>query len=208
MTTTGRSLVGSKSNVSATFLHLALAPYRPQLLALLREGHFSKNVHTTLTVTGVPDTTAVTIFAWPEPYGACKRIAVDVVQLDDRVLLDPVPLFFDVAPTERPSGPPTEVSDALLGAPVVTFGDVRWYKIAAEDGKKEREVQKLKSDGSPVYAAVDTTEYNYFMSCPECGRMRYAKRNSLHQIAACRVCTRQERLRKRALYQYRTRRCR
>ena len=51
--------------------------------------------------------------------------------------------------------------------------------------------------GSEIARRVNTTTYGWKLTCP-CGRVRYAKANSRHQVRACRVCTRLGRLERRA----------
>lgn len=42
--------------------------------------------------------------------------------------------------------------------------------------------------GAEVIALVDTEKFPWRMTC-KCGRIRFAKANSRHQVQACRVCT-------------------
>ena len=51
--------------------------------------------------------------------------------------------------------------------------------------------------GREVLRSVDTHIYGWQLTCA-CQRVRYAKANCKHQIRACRVCTRRERLSRRA----------
>lgn len=209
----------------AAILKLALAPHRAVLLEAVRKTAFVAASHHELEVRGVPGVATVALFAWPEPAGKTRRIAVDIVRLDAVKLGVPVTFAFELTPAERPI-----VLDELPPVVVKTYdaeemarmdkacwpadrprvmklrgpeGPVVWQLV--ETPGWEKEVQQLSHDGAPVFASVDTAVYCYRLTCPRCGRVRYSKPNSLHQIFWCRVCTRTERLRKRALRQYRVR---
>jgi hypothetical protein len=202
----------------AVFLKLAVRSHRARILTALEEVHFASSAYfDDLLIIGVPGVLSVALFAWPEPLGRARRIAIDVVRADRRALREPVSFTFELEPEERPSleeTPPVEVTLAEVVEPStgrrqVVLGppgrQARWTQILPAEAKLEREVQRLEKDGSPVLVLVDTRTYSYRMTCA-CGRVRYSKPNSLHQIGACRVCTRGERLRKRALVQYQSRR--
>lgn len=211
------SVRGSKPSApDAVILKLALAGYRARLLEVMRATAWCASAHFELEVRGVPGTRTVALFVWPEPLGRARRIAIDVVRLDETTRRTPICFAYELTPAERPSveeTPPVEVTidqfvAEVAGRRIVVMGPpeqpVRWTQILPAEAKLEREVQQLEKDGTPVFATVDTRKYCYRMTCT-CGRVRYAKANSLHQIFACRVCTRADRLRKRALRQYRTR---
>lgn len=51
--------------------------------------------------------------------------------------------------------------------------------------------ERMIIQGREVSVRVDVREYCYRMKC-SCGRARYAKRNSVHQITKCRVCQRRD----------------
>lgn len=72
---------------------------------------------------------------------------------------------------------------------VVLVDGVAWF-LHLEAAHEER-----YKNGEVVRARVDTSTYCYRMSCA-CGRDRFARLNDLHQIALCRVCQHEERLRK------------
>jgi len=61
-------------------------------------------------------------------------------------------------------------------------------------------------EGSEIARTVNTDTYEWKLTCP-CGRVRYAKANSRHQVRACRVCTRLGRLERRAKRQRESRQC-
>jgi hypothetical protein len=75
---------------------------------------------------------------------------------------------------------------------VIRLGELEWRLVKAGNAL---EVTRIDS-GVPTLQSVDTGIYCYRLTCG-CGRERYAKRNSVHQVFACRVCTRQGRLQKR-----------
>lgn len=202
----------------AAFLRLALLPHRIAMLEAVREASFARSEHLEFVVTGVPDVARVALFVWPEPLGKTKRLAVDVVRLDGRVLSEPVSLTFELEPDERPAvpdepvpprGDPRSINCATFPADrrdVLVFAGplfvVEWRLV--EEPGMEREVLRLDRLGRPVYGMVDTTDYCYRLAC-RCGRVRYSKPNSVHQVSACRVCTRTDQLRRRALKQYQAR---
>lgn len=213
MSVSARGSTTSNALPDAAFLKLAIAVHRGRMVEALRANAFSANVHLELAVSGVPGVRRVALFAWPEPLGPARRVAVDVVRLDEEALRAPICFSYELEDWERPAAPPVEVTIAELaleieGRRIVATGTaerpVRWTQILAGEARREHEVQQLDRSGGPVFATVDTSVYSYRMTCA-CGRVRYSKPNSLHQIFACRVCTRFERLRKRALRQYRAR---
>jgi hypothetical protein len=187
----------------------------------VRKAAFASSAHVELPVTGVPDVARVALFVWPEPLGKTRRLAVDVVRLDDTVLKTPVQFTFELRPAERPTVadelPAVVVGVETPSTPASAWcerprllrlkgpeGPVTWQLVEAPG--TEREVRRLERDGTPVFGTVDTATYCYRLTCPRCGRVRYSKANSVHQIHLCWVCTRSERLRHRALRQYQSRR--
>ena len=86
---------------------------------------------------------------------------------------------------------------------VINFGATVWHLVTK--GDVEREVRELDRGGRPVFQEVDTSIYCYKLVCSKCGRVRFARRNSIYEIQYCRVCTKQNRLRNRAAEQYRQR---
>jgi hypothetical protein len=192
---------------------LALSSKRSELRRALELVHFARSAYLELDLDGVPGAAQVSLFAWPEPLGRPTRIGIDVVRLEDRVLSRPVTLGFDLAPHEQPdSHGDAEVIVAAEELQIdldetrpelLRFGGAEW-RLCAQAGI-QREVRDLNSQGRPIFQEVDTEVYCYKLICPKCGRARYAKRNSVHQIKYCRVCTRAARLRKRALDQFQQR---
>lgn len=186
------------------------------MLEALSARAWVRSEHLELALVGVPGVERAAVFCWPEPLGRPRRVLVDVVRLDQAVLNTPVQLAFELFPEERPVVPdetPPVVVEAEDGDEVssdqplvVTVpgpeGPVTWRRTRR--AAYEKEVQRLDDTGSAVLGLVDTGTYCYRMTCA-CGRVRYARPNSLHQIFWCRVCTRTIRLRRRALSQYRAR---
>jgi hypothetical protein len=166
---------------------------------------------------GIPGAHRAAVFLWPEPLGRPKRVSVDVVRLDDAVLKTPIRFAFDLRPAELPEiadeTPPVvvQMEEALEDDP----GRPRSVRVKGPEGAvtwrlverpgHEREVQRIERGGAPVVSTVNTATYCYRLTCSLCGRVRYAKPNSIYQIFWCRVCTRMIRLRKRALTQYKAR---
>jgi hypothetical protein len=194
-------------------LRLAVLRHRAAVLEALEAARFVASVHLERPVTGL-DVERVAFFAWPEPLGRPKRVVVDVVRLDQQ-LIDPVSFTFDLAPEETPTAP-DELPPVIVDqdAPPASRSRPKSVTVEGPDGaivwqhveaQTAREVLQLTRDGKPVFGHVDTTSHCYRMTCPRCGRVRYAKPNSIHQVFLCRVCMRTERLRRRALTQYRAR---
>ncbi|APU88909.1 hypothetical protein Rctr197k_096 [Virus Rctr197k] len=204
--------VSVKALPSAAFFKLALAPHRSAVLDALKRHAFCASVHLEFAVAGVPGVHGVAVFAWPEPLGPARRVVIDVVRLDQTVLRAPLSVVFELQEGERPvveETPPVEVTaaefeDLETGRRLVTVGEVTWSQVLPHEARLEREVQQLERDGRPVFGLVDTAVYSFRMTCG-CGRVRYTRPNSLHQVHQCRVCSRADRLRKRALSQYKTR---
>lgn len=223
MTSSSRSK--AEAPLDAAFLKIALAPHREALLAALRKTAFVASTHLELEVTGVPGVEKVALFAWPEPLGKTRRIAVDVVRLDAAALSAAIQFTYELKPEERPvvedELPPVTVRTvdaehiALMDKACWPPDRPRTLKLPGPEGPltwqlvempaQEKEVQQLGKDGMPVFAMVDTATYCYRLTCPRCGRVRYSKPNSIHQIFLCRVCMRMDRLRRRALEQYKAR---
>lgn len=205
--------------VDAAFLRIAVVQHRERLLEAVRAVEFKTSAHLELDVLGLPGVRRVAVFVWPSPLGRPRRLTVDVVRLDAQTLKEPVSLSFLLTDSEQPrSGgdelPPVEAGTDALDE-VCESGRPRAVRVAGPEGPvtwrlvehpgTEKEVQCLDANGAPQLALVDTGVYCYRLTCPRCGRVRYSKPNSLHQVFWCRVCTRQDRLRKRALSQYKSR---
>jgi hypothetical protein len=202
--------------LDAAFLKLALRPRREEILEALARSEFARGEHMELAVTGIPRVKTVALYAWPEPLGRSRCVTVDVVRVGDRVLVSPATFELELGAKERPvqkdEMPPVVVTLAEAREGSTEDDDtvrvegpegvIEWRRVGAGT---QREVQRLDASGVPVLADVNTEVYCYRMSCPKCGRVRYAKKNSLHQVWLCRVCTRGKRLRRRALSQYRAR---
>lgn len=62
---------------------------------------------------------------------------------------------------------------------------------------KAKEAVRVES-GRDVLVPVDVRTYCYQMMCA-CGRVRYAKPNTLYEVAECRVCAHETRLARRAI---------
>lgn len=126
------------------------------------------------------------VFCWPVPVGAPTRVDVDIMS-EDGTVADTVRLD-GPAPTPLLNLPPLPVGQAI--------GD-GWFQLEAP----AREVTSLaplrtigRQPGRLVYRICD------------CGRARFAPRNSRHQVRACSLCTKAARARARALQQYAARR--
>lgn len=197
------------------FISLAISSKRREIISAVAREHFAHAALLECRVDGVPGLSRLGVFAWPEPPGRATRIGVDVVRLDEYVLAHPITHGFYLEPHEAPQASlslplPLPISQlmtddaaddsAATGAThqprVIVFGEVEW-RLA----KPAREVVRLDKDGNPCYREASPTAC-YRLLCSRCGRARYAQRNSIHQIKYCHVCTRQQRLRRRALTQY------
>lgn len=190
--------------VQAQFLRVALGKKKEAIISCLRDIKFAKSEFIDMAVDGVPGTARVVFFAWPDPLLEPSRIGVDIVQLDDRVLDDALRFGFDlddvvVTADEALAHWPGESHSPLRSTREVEYG---WQRV--ESGGVRREVIKLDKDGKPVFRDIDTNVYCYRLVC-SCGRDRYSKPNSIHQIDLCHVCTRNKRLRRRSIAQYQQR---
>lgn len=175
--------------------------------ALLMVGD-SRAVHVRLQLSGVPGVSRAAVFAWPEPLGAPRRLGVDVVALDDVALPNPQRFWVDVS--DRGTVPrevfPIVVRPRDVEDPRPTEVRMPYVVWSLVDGAGlQPEVRHLRKDGQPDVAMVDTSVYSYRMTCPRCGRARYAKRNSLHQVHYCRPCTQADQKRRKATRQFQQR---
>lgn len=136
------------------------------------------------------------------------RLGIDVLNIDGQVLNPPLRMGVETGLSWPPESISESAAELLCNdeddhRPTTIFlGAARWDLVVPAE---RQEVFRLDAKGFPVYRTVDTREYPYRMICARCGRVRYAKRNSLHQIEYCHVCTRQDRLRRRSLTQYQQR---
>lgn len=73
----------------------------------------------------------------------------------------------------------------------MVVGEVVWTAASDVTGMESAIVS-----GREVRQKVNVLVYCYRMVC-SCGRFRYAKPNTLHEVTLCRVCQREERLRRR-----------
>jgi hypothetical protein len=176
----------------------------------LEDVHWARSAYLNLNVEGVPGVRTVSVYAWPEPAGRPTRIGIDVVREGSRALAHPVSINLDLSPEERPAATTDPGEDIRVTAEdLADMDDDRPAEITLSDGRTwqffsrgiQREAHDLDRQGRPIYREVDTSMYCYRMICNKCGRPRYAKRNSIHQIQYCRICTRAARLRKRAIDQ-------
>jgi|6_EtaG_2_1085325.scaffolds.fasta_scaffold140105_2 hypothetical protein len=83
--------------------------------------------------------------------------------------------------------------DALDDPILFTLAEPMWEPVTRRGIATEPDWQ----EGSEIVRRVSTSTYGWKLTCP-CGRVRYAKANSRHQVRACRVCTRLGRLERRA----------
>lgn len=147
-----------------------------------------------LPLAGIPDVAKVGLRAWPEPARAPIQIGVEITQVNGATLAHPI--SFVIALDKRQVPPPLEVVDLDDHRPAhISFGSVEWFLVAPGH---QNEVRAIDAHGRAVYREVDTSIYAYRLDCSRCGRVRYARRNTLHQIQYCWVCTSQIRLHRRA----------
>lgn len=66
---------------------------------------------------------------------------------------------------------------------------IRWYPTP---GGLQPEIMDVDDAGQPIVRRVDTDKYRWQMRCA-CGNLRFSKRSGLHQVYACRVCTKARR---------------
>lgn len=191
------------------FLRIALGRKKDVIVQCLKDVSFRKAEFIELKTEGLPGVDRAVFFAWPDPPLHPIRIGVDVVQLDDKVLDEAIRLGFDVPmdlqgtvvhAEEALALWPAEAEPGNMANPKTTA--MAWHKV--DEGQIRREVLKLTKEGKPIFRQVDTAEFCMRMVCT-CGRERYSKPNSIHQITACHVCTKNARLRRRSLAQFRTR---
>jgi hypothetical protein len=191
------------------FLRLALRQHRPEIVQAVARFSFLRRAHLELPIAGVPGISLVEIFAWPNPIGRARRVLADIVATDRQALSEPVTVEIELqdgeaAPLRTETAPVVVDARTRLAAEedAVQIGACLWRRVGPG---KQQEVFQLQLDGTPLVRTIDTTKYPYRLTC-SCGRVRYAKRNSLHQIHACRVCTEFARTRAKALKQFRARR--
>lgn len=91
------------------------------------------------------------------------------------------PLLIDLAPTPDPLQVEDDSIEGKNGS--------RWYPAP---GGMQREVVDVDDAEEPVYRNVNTDRYNYQLTC-SCGNVRYAMKNSLHQVDRCRPCAKRRR---------------
>ena len=72
----------------------------------------------------------------------------------------------------------------------VLVGDIFWV-LTNESTSMEPTMASMEG-ADDVYSRVDTVKYCYRMIC-ECGRVRFAKPNTIHEVTRCRPCRRLER---------------
>lgn len=75
---------------------------------------------------------------------------------------------------------------------IVIINGIVWSPVKAT----ERESEPVFAGGKERTQRVDISVYSYRMYC-ECGRVRFAKPNTLYEIKKCRVCSRLEKLARR-----------
>lgn len=112
----------------------------------------------------------------------------------------PDPIRIALVPHRAPAPPP----DLQYGEPVyvtVRATDLPSTSVPGRDGTRwapvvgggfRAEPQSIDAATNDVIAQVDTGVYCWALHC-DCGRVRYAKRNSIHQVSLCRVCTTRKR---------------
>ena len=86
------------------------------------------------------------------------------------------------------------VDGEILDAPILfDVAEPLWEPVTQCGTATEPDWQ----EGVEVVRTVNTRTHNWRFVCP-CGRIRFARANSRHQVRACRVCTRLGRLERRA----------
>lgn len=194
-------------DATTEFLRITLGRKKDIIAQTLKNSGYRKNEFILLNTPGVPGTEQAVLYAWPDPLLTPTRIGVDVVQLDDRVLDEAFQFGFELPPEEQVTVVHAEEALAAWPSdsefiPKVDAETPEWIPVPS--GYSRQEVIKLTKEGKPVFRTVDTEVFCMRMIC-SCGRERYSKKNSIHQITACHVCTRATRLRRRSLAQYRKR---
>lgn len=185
-------------------LTLAISSKQSVLMQALSEFNYTRQSFIRLQLIGLPKAASVCLYAWPEPVGRPTRIGVDVVQVDSMVLPETLHLSLPVPTEEVLPLPPLSMTAAEVDFEEARPDTLRhlgaeWRLVRPQI---TREIIDLDDAGQPVYAEVDTAKKCYQLVCPRCSRVRYAQRNSTHQIKYCWVCTKQQRTRKRCLSQY------
>ena len=188
-----------KQRIDAAFLKLAFQGHRERLLGAVEKRHYLRHAYLELEVMGLPGVRRAAVFCWPEPLGKPRRLTVDVVGFDGGVLDRPISFTYELDPVEVRV---EELSPPASGGARRTRGGIVWTEVPPDEVGKE--VLRLEKNGAPVFHTVNTRLYRFKMTC-RCGRVRYARANSLYQVRQCQVCTRADRLRKRALDQYQKR---
>lgn len=132
------------------------------------------HTRTEIPLSGVPGVTVA------EACLSADNDCVEVWRLNDTELEEPMRV-------RPPNGMVSVTADDLLidDGSVEGCDGVRWLPAA---GGLKSEVQGVDAAGHDIVAQVDTDKYCWRMVCA-CGRWRYAKRNSMHQVNLCRVCT-------------------
>lgn len=126
---------------------------------------------------GIPDATLAKVQG-VRRFDGHYRVAV--LSVDGRPFNDP-PLI-DIEPAPAPE---LQVEDGS----VTGKNGSRWYPAP---GGMQREVVDIDDAGEEVTRAVNTDRYSLQMTC-SCGTVRYAMKNSIHQVDQCRVCARKRR---------------
>lgn len=188
-------------------LQTALAVAAPEVAGALvrRVSGASKGLLFELPVESAPGSalSQIIFYAWPDPPGIFRAALLDVVRLDDCTLDPPLSFAFDLrtgslrprAPTP-PARPPPPLGDAASSTSV-------WAPAPPPDQlPAPTEPVGFSPRGRLLYRTVDTATHSRQFTCA-CGRVRFVRPNSTHQVSLCHPCARQAHLRRRALAQFR-----
>lgn len=114
---------------------------------------------------------------------------VEVQAVNGKRLLHPIKLDLQPPPQARTVTVRADDLNSIKGR-----DGTQWRPVVG--GGFRPEPQAVDAAGNDVVAQVDTGTYCWALTCA-CGRRRYAKRNSVHQVSLCRVCTTAQRKAKR-----------
>lgn len=112
----------------------------------------------------------------------------------------------DIRATGVPGVQSLRVAGRVGGLSVVAVDDklidpivlpaIHWEPVTARN-ESHLEREPAWVGGCEGIQLVDTAVFCWKMAC-SCGRIRYAKANSRHQVKRCRICTKQRQLQRRA----------
>lgn len=163
-----RALLTLAFRRSANAVHAALADIPP--------GGVSAPF--TVELRGLPEASLARVRGSRRTDGTAR---LDVMSLDGRTY-ENLPL---IEVPEPSTVTPLQVEDDSIRGKSGT----RWYPAP---GGLQPEVVDLDDSGTEVVRQVNTDRYCFQLHCA-CGTVRYAKKNSVHQVDRCRVCAKKRR---------------